>query len=84
MKYHAKSKQFTVNATDLNIASDCLFHALRSIRKASNLTLDRYKQDGCLTHADHAQKGVLDAAEMLGIDMGAKWGHELDLRTLEE
>jgi hypothetical protein len=40
-----------------------------------------YKSDGALTPCDYACKGIIDAAKDLGIDLGADWGHELDLTS---
>jgi hypothetical protein len=46
----------------------------------AGLPLDKYRQDGPLSNADHAQRGIIDAAKKLGIDLGADWGSDLDLR----
>jgi len=80
MKYHAPTNQFTVAAADLQSAVYSLTYAMRHIRHMAGLPLDKYRQDGPLSDADHAQRGIIDAAKKLGIDMGAEWGSELDLR----
>lgn len=80
MKYHAPTNQFTVEAGDLQSAAYSLTYAMRHIRHTAGLPLDRYRQDGPLSNADHAQRGIIDAAKKLGIDLGADWGSDLDLR----
>ena len=80
MQYHAPSKQFTIPAADLERAAYLLRHALRKIRQAAGLPLDRYKKEGPLDPAEMAQLDIIDAARKLGIEMGAEWGCELDLR----
>jgi hypothetical protein len=84
MKYHAPSKGFTVTSDELEHAVGSLTYALRHIRKLAGLPLDRYKKGCCLDDAEHAQRGILDAARKLGIDMGAEWGSDLDLRDADD
>lgn len=55
-----------------------LLYAIKQIKIASNLPLTPYKLDGPLRAPDFAMKLVLDAAERLGIDLGARWGNEID------
>lgn len=80
MKYNAKTKGFSVTAEEMKLAAGSFYYALRHIRQLAGLPLDRYKSDGPLDHAAHAQRGILDAAKTLGIDLGAEWGEDLDLR----
>lgn len=80
MKYHAPSKGFTVSREEMEQAASLLLYSLRHIRFLAKLPLDRYKTEGGLDDAEHAQRGILEAAAKLGIDMGAEWGHDLDLR----
>jgi hypothetical protein len=65
-------------------AANSFRYALRHIRLAVNLPLEPYKAPTYMTDADHAMKGLLDGAKTLGIDMGAEWGSELDLRNEDE
>ena len=83
MNYHFPTRQLTVEADKLEIAAGSFMYALRNVRKAAGLPLTPYKRDGALTEADHAQKGILDGAKYLGIDLGADWGNELDLSVVE-
>lgn len=79
MNYHAPTKQFTVAVKDLEHAAGSLRYAMRHIRLMAGLPMTPHKRDGALTSADHAQKGILDAAKALGLDMGAEWGEMIDL-----
>jgi hypothetical protein len=79
MKYHAPTKQFTVSKENLDMAYYSFIYAIRHIREIAGLPMTRYQRDGMLSNADHAQKGILDAAKALGIDMGADWGDALDV-----
>lgn len=80
MKYDPKSNTFHISATDMQLAFHSLLYSMRNIRKMAGLPLDKYKHDGPLTDACYAQKGILDAANHLGIEMGGEWGEEIDLR----
>jgi hypothetical protein len=84
VKFHAPTKQFTVSKNDLDEAVANLEYAMRHIREMVGLPMGKYARKGILTHSDHAQKGILDAAKTLGIDMGAEWGNELDLSREDE
>ena len=79
MMYHAQSKSFTHDLRDLDEATLNLLYSLKHIRKLANLPLTKYKRSGQLTDADHAQKGIIDAAKAIGIDLGVNWGENLDL-----
>lgn len=79
MKYHAPTNSFTLDHGNLREAANTLLYAMRKIREISGLPLTKYDRDGILTDADHAQKAIINAANTLGIDLGAKWGNELDL-----
>ena len=80
MTYDATRDRFTVDHSNLQLAAGSFRYALQNVRKAAGLPLDKYKNDGLLPPADHAQKGIIDGAKALGVDLGADWGHELDLR----
>lgn len=84
MKFHAPTGEFTVDANDMKMAAHSFRYAIRSIRELAGLPMGKYRKDGPLESADHAQKGILDAAKALGIDMGAEWGHELDVSFEDE
>jgi hypothetical protein len=83
MNYYAPTKKFTNELREIENATLLLLYALRHIRQLAELPLTKYKRSGQLTHADHAQKGILDAAKELGIDLGARWGENLDLTDVQ-
>lgn len=80
MKYDPLKNKITITTEEAQMAAGCLMYALRSIRESAGLPLDKYERDGMLEPADHAQRGILEAAKYLGMDLGAEWGNELDLR----
>jgi hypothetical protein len=84
MNYNANTKQLEIKLETLEIVSHELRYVLRCIRELADLPMDRYKRGGPLSRADHAQKAVLDAARIMGIDFGARWGDELDLREADD
>lgn len=79
MLFHAPTGQFTVPASNLDNASHLFRHAIRHIRELAKRPLTPYNRNGELRHEDYAMKGIIDAAKMLGIDLGADWGNELDV-----
>jgi hypothetical protein len=80
LQYHAPTKKLTVDVDTLEYVALAMRCSMRHMRTAAGLPLEPYERDGQLTEADHAQKILIDAAEKLGIDLGARWGNELDLR----
>lgn len=83
MKYHAPTGGMVITVDALKGATLNLRWALKKIREASKLPLDRYpKEPGRLTDADMAQMAVIEAAEQIGIDLGVTRHdfHKLDLR----
>lgn len=84
MKFHAPTEQFTVSQRDLAMAASSFQYAIRHIRKLAGLPMGKYSREGLMTSSDHAQKGILDAAAAIGIEMGAEWGNELDVSHEDE
>jgi hypothetical protein len=80
MKYHAQTKGFIIDQDALEFVSLSVPYAIKHIRLLAGLPLDSYKSDGPLTDADYAMRAILEMADRLGIEMGARWGHELDVR----
>lgn len=83
IQFHAPTKRLTIDVDTLEYVALSMRCSMRHIRKASGLPLEPYPRDGALTEADHAQKLLIDAAERIGIDLGARWGNELDLRDAQ-
>ena len=79
MKYHAPTNQFTVSPQDLEFAASAAKYAIQQIRKTAGLPTTPYKHEGAMGSAQFAEKSVLDFAEAIGIDMGAKWHGQLDV-----
>jgi hypothetical protein len=80
MKYDPLKNRIVITPEEAQMAAGYLMYALRNIREAAGLPLDKHERSGCLEPADHAQRGILEAAKALGMDLGAEWGNELDLR----
>jgi hypothetical protein len=79
VRFHAPTGQFTVEAERLKFAATCFRHALCAIRELAGLPLTRYERNGALTSADHAQRAVIEGAESVGIDLGGRYGNEIDV-----
>lgn len=82
MTYDPKTKTLRVKPEDLDRAHASLMWALKNIRLTAGQPLDKYEKPGPLEPVDFAMKAILDAAEALGIEMDARWGHNLDLRDI--
>lgn len=80
MIYHAPSGKWlldpeTIARTALNLRA-----AMKRIREAAGLPLDRYEIPAGLSKADQAQQNLITIARDLGIDLGSEWCNEIDLR----
>lgn len=85
MMFHAPTGRMVLPADALKRGADHLRWALKNIREAAGLPLDRYEREpGPLQHADFAQIAIIEAAEAIGIDLGATRHefHKLDLRSI--
>ena len=80
MRFHQPTSSFVIHRQDLENAADALRWALRNIRACAGLPLGPYEHSGALSKADMAMKSILDAADAIGIDLGATRGSQLDLR----
>jgi len=80
MIYNAKTKRLEIRKDTLERVSHEMIYTLRCIREFAGLPMDRYKQEGPLNRADHAQRAIIGIAKQIGIDLGAEWGCDLDLR----
>lgn len=79
MNYHAPTNKFTVAQGDLQNAARGLLYAMGHIRDLEKKPRTPFKQEGQLTAGDYACCGIMDAANQLGIDLGAKRHQQLDL-----
>lgn len=82
--FNAQTKSLEIPVATLERVSCELTYTLRSIREIAGLPMDKYPRPGPLEPADHAQRAVLEIANALGINMGAKWGNEIDLRNADD
>ena len=83
MIYNVQAKQLTFDIKDIEKAGYLLLYAIRTLREACNLPLDRYEMKGGLQDSDHAMRAIIEAADCVGIDLGARWGNDLDVRKIE-
>ena len=82
--FNAQTKSLEIPVATLERVSYELIYILRSIREISGLPMDKYPRPGVFEPADHAQRSVLEIAKALGINMGAKFGNEIDLRRTDD
>lgn len=80
LKYHAPTNAFVISPEALKNTAHHIRGTMKGIRELAGLSLDRYEIHGSLTQADHAQQRLIALARDLGIDMGAEWANEIDLR----
>ena len=81
MQYDPIKQKISISPDEAKLAAYSLLYAMRTIRELAGLPLEPYEKDRVsLTPADHAQKGIIDAAKHLGFDIGPEWGNQYDLR----
>ena len=83
MKYSAVHNSLIVKQEDLKGFQDDIRFAMANIRKAMKVTLAPRKREVGLEPIDQIERDLLSACQRLGIDMGAEWGHTLDLSKFE-
>lgn len=78
MEYSAIHNQLIISTEDVRRATIELQYTMRSIR--DSLKVPRGKRPkGPLEDIDHIERGLIMTAKQLGINLGAEWGHEIDL-----
>lgn len=82
LKYHAPSGCLLLPNDTLEKTAHNLRQAMRRIREAAGVSLDRYEVPAQLSPVDLAQQSLVTIARDLGIDLGAEWCNEIDLRDL--
>lgn len=55
-----------------------LLDAIKQIKKSAGIPLAPHDRNVQLTPADFAMKSVIDGAALMGIDLGGRWGNEID------
>lgn len=84
LKFHALTGCLLLPNDTLAKTAHNLRQSMRRIREAAGLSLDRYEVAGALSPADLAQQSLVTVARDLGIDLGAEWCNDLDLRDLAQ
>ena len=80
MKINPVNKTIQINIDNLESTYYALRHAIKCIREMSGLPLTSYERDtAVLELADHAMKSIIEAGESIGLDMGGKWGNQVDV-----
>jgi hypothetical protein len=79
MKYHSPTNQIVISIEDIKEACASLRWAIKHIRIAGHCDPRGYVTDGALTDTDFAEGAILDAANALGIDLGATRRGQLDV-----
>ncbi len=80
MVYNHQAKAFTIDTKQLEFAAMSFMYAIKHIRRAAGLPLDKYKNDKAMESPDFAMKGIIDGAKALGIEPGAEFGEQIDVR----
>ncbi len=81
MRINAKTGNFEITPKEMERARIFLKGALRDIRIACKLPLDKYEREGPLQDAELAQGSVLELGKSIGIEFpGCHFGNEIDLR----
>lgn len=78
MKYHAPTQSFAIEPEHLSKACGYALYAIKQIKIQAGLPLTPYKRETCLRPPDYAMKGIIDAFQKLGIDLGGQWGNDID------
>lgn len=82
--FNAQTQNLEIPLETLRRVSGELVYTLRSIREIAGKPMGKYKREGPLEPVDHAQRAVIDLAKAIGINLGADWGDQIDLRTKDE
>jgi hypothetical protein len=64
----------------MDAAADNLLSALAYLRKITGKPLEPYERENGPDDCEMAGKAILDAAQNIGLNLGAKRPHQLDLR----
>ncbi len=78
MTFNAKNGLLQISPHNARCAGDGFLCAIRNIKRGADLPLTPYKSEAPLSYADQAMRNIIDAAETLGIDLGGRWGNEID------
>jgi hypothetical protein len=76
--FHGPTGRLTFDVKSMEIAVSYFMYSLEHIKKMAGVPLTPYEREGPLEHRDHAMKGIIDGAAAMGIDLGKRWGNEID------
>lgn len=71
-----------INLKDLDLIYLNTMHAIKDLRNGFGVSLGKRKI-GEHEALDNAERLLLHSLNLIGIDPGVVWGHELDLTNLE-
>lgn len=78
MNYNPIKGVIQITPEEAKSGAFAFLHAIKKIKQSADLPLAPYKHDDALSAADFAMKSIIDGAEHLGIDLGGRWGNEID------
>jgi hypothetical protein len=78
MNFNPVKGVLQIDPDEAKRAAAYLLYAIKKIKVGAKLPLTPYKQENELSQADHAMHGILEGASALGLDLGARWGNEID------
>lgn len=79
MNYNPNKSVLQITPAEADQAGAYLLYAIKKIKQSAGKPLTPYKHDmRPLDDAEHAMHGILSGAAALGMDLGARWGNEID------
>lgn len=84
MKYSPTHDAFIITKEEIKLVSMSFQYAMRQARKIAGVPMGRRLLEGGLKPIDHLEKGLIEAADTIGIDYGTRWGNEIDLSDVGE
>ena len=78
MTYNPVKGVMQITPEEAKSAGLYFLHSIKNIKQCAGLPLTPYKHETALQPADFAMKSIIDGAERLGLDLGARWGNEID------
>ncbi|MFA5265909.1 MAG: hypothetical protein WC378_18975 [Opitutaceae bacterium] len=78
MTYNAQNGKLQIDPIEANGAARYFLHAIKCIKLQAGLPLTPYKNNDKLSQPDIAMHDILQGAAVIGIDLGASSGREID------
>lgn len=80
MEYSVIHDKLIFSQESIRKASLGIMYAMRMYRQSSGLPIGkRERETGLLTDFDHAEREMIFSLKILGINVNAEWGNDLDL-----